>query len=124
MGLGNDTLVGDKGADRLTCGEGSDRFVFGRLSGNPATHSDRITDFTQGSDLINLVRIDPHLLAGGLHGLEFIGDAGFGGTTAELRFAAVGGETRVEADINGDGVADFAVILTGRYTLTAADFAL
>lgn len=34
------------------------------------------------------------------------------------------GDTRVEGDVNGDGQADLAILLTGTVTLVAADFVL
>ena len=42
-----------------------------------------------------------------------------------MRFeATAGGDTRVMADTDGDGHADFSLILHGAFTLTAADFNL
>ena len=122
-GLGNDRLAGGSGVDSLSGGDGADQFVFGRVGESPGSDPDRIADFTQGSDLINLVKIDQVLVTSGASMLTFVGDLAFSGSAPELRFAAAGSDTRVEVDRNGDGVADFAVILTGNYTLTAADFA-
>ncbi len=34
------------------------------------------------------------------------------------------GNTYVEGDTNGDGLAEFAIMLTGTVTLTSADFTL
>jgi Ca2+-binding RTX toxin-like protein len=48
-GRGHDTLKGGRGDDLLTGGFGADTFVFGRNHG-----SDTITDFDQGSDLIEI----------------------------------------------------------------------
>ena len=48
-GTGNDTLYGGAGTDRLTSGAGADVFVFGAGGG-----ADRVLDFTDGSDRINL----------------------------------------------------------------------
>jgi hypothetical protein len=42
----------------------------------------------------------------------------------EVRTDARSGDTRIKADIDGDGVADIAVILTGTFAMTAADFVL
>ena len=46
---GNDRIAGGTGSDRLTGGGGADVFVFA-----PADGHDRITDFTDGSDKIDL----------------------------------------------------------------------
>ncbi len=48
-GSGDDTLDGGHGADVLTGGEGADRFIFAAGDG-----TDRVTDFTVGTDLIEL----------------------------------------------------------------------
>ena len=123
-GLGNDSLFGGNAADRLSGGDGADQFVFGHTGESRLSDPDRITDFTQGSDLINLVKINQNEIALGLPTLTFIQDLPFSATAPELRFAAAGSDTRVEIDKDGDGGEDFAVILTGNFTLTAADFAL
>ena len=49
---GDDTLQGRAGDDTLTGGEGDDTFVFAADHG-----SDTITDFTDGSDMIDLTQI-------------------------------------------------------------------
>lgn len=48
-GLGADTLKGGVGSDVLKAGSGADVFVFARGHGR-----DKITDFTPGSDLLDL----------------------------------------------------------------------
>jgi len=106
-GAGGDRLVVGLGADRLTGGDGADMFVF-RAAAAGRPHA--ITDFdrTEGD------RID----LGAFGGLDFIGDAAFGGVAGELRAAATGGGQRIEADLDGDGVAD--LVIDVRHTPTAA----
>ena len=58
-GDGNDKLVGGTGADILTGGDGADSFVFDKTFG-----CDHITDFTVGSDHINLATALVNLLGG------------------------------------------------------------
>ena len=48
-GQGRDHLIGGAGADRLTGGNGADVFVFG-----PADGKDRVTDYIDGTDRIDL----------------------------------------------------------------------
>ena len=52
-GTGNDTLIGDSGNDLLTGGKGADTFVLSNSSG-----FDRITDFSNGNDVIDLSATD------------------------------------------------------------------
>lgn len=51
---GNDVLTGGLGADTLTGGLGNDRFVFGSDTQSSLASPDTITDFTSGSDTIDL----------------------------------------------------------------------
>lgn len=50
--------------------------------------------------------------------------AGFSGVAAELRYEMIGRSTYVEADMDGDGAADFRLELSGRLALTEGDFNL
>jgi serralysin len=52
-GAGSDTLIGGAGNDRLTGGNGADRFVF-NFAPNATSNKDTITDFTSGTDKIQL----------------------------------------------------------------------
>jgi VCBS repeat-containing protein len=51
---GNDTIIGGFGADHLTGGNGDDRFVYLSVADSHAGRFDTITDFTSGSDKIDL----------------------------------------------------------------------
>ncbi|AWJ86101.1 hypothetical protein TSH58p_20185 (plasmid) [Azospirillum sp. TSH58] len=106
-GDGDDTLVGGAGTDRLTGGAGNDTFVFTAddIAG------DRITDFADGD------RIDLSAL-----GAAFIGTSVFSGTgSAEIRVSAVGEpgfrNTLLDIDLNGDGVTDRSIEITGEHVL-------
>ena len=114
-GGGQDLLNGGSGKDILTGGTGADSFLY-----TAATDSDhilgidRITDFTAGVDKIDLSAF--------LSGATFIGAAGFSGAGPEVRYDAATGLLR--ADANGDGTADFWLILTNHAALTATDLIL
>lgn len=55
-GIGNDSLEGFVGRDTLTGGSGNDVFIFAQPGTSPSTSAspDRITDFENGSDRIQL----------------------------------------------------------------------
>ncbi|MCZ8332736.1 MAG: calcium-binding protein [Rhodobacteraceae bacterium] len=67
-GAGNDTLVGGRGNDLLTGGAGADIFEFRRGDGN-----DRITDFTNGVDRIELDGFSARALTDILNGARQVG---------------------------------------------------
>ncbi len=124
---GNDTLWGGSGADVLTGGAGADRFVFTKSSdlGTGTTATDRITDFRASmSDKIDLRQIDANLAAGGDQAFTFIGRTAFHGVAGELRYDRNATGTQILGDINGDGVADFMLVLEQRMTLQASAFDL
>lgn len=114
-GLGADRLTGGEAADILTGGGGADVFVYLRLSESTPLPGgrDRITDFDAASgDRLNLSALDAdrglagnqafHLVAGGL-----TGQAG------ELALLPSGADTLLLADTDGNGAADFAILLQG-----------
>lgn len=128
-GAGRDTLDGGIGRDVLTGGSERDFFVFNAVADSPATARQRdiITDFETGIDRIDLSGIDANANVAGNQAFSFIGAAAFSsGTPGQVRstFNVNTGKTLVEADVNGDAVADFAVQLTGLITLQATDFIL
>jgi hypothetical protein len=51
---GNDTIIGGFGADRLTGSNGDDVFVYLSIADSNSNQFDTITDFSSGSDKINL----------------------------------------------------------------------
>lgn len=122
---GNDRLVGGAGLDRLTGGAGADRFVFDDGDSRATrTTADQILDFSRGErDRIDVSGIDA--IAGTARDDRFtaIGRAAFGGHAGELRFVTRSGVTQVEGDMDGDGKADFMLIVTGD-ALQAGDFIL
>ena len=122
-GAGADTLEGGAGADTLAGGAGADMFVFrdGDLSKTP----DRILDFSRNDgDKISLQAIDANTTLAGDQKFAFIGTAAFHKIAGELHMEVAGGVTTLTGDTNGDGLADFSLVVPGAGTLVAADFLL
>lgn len=63
-GAGNDVISGDVGVDQLTGGDGADRFVFGSGTSAVGATVDTVTDFQQGTDLIQLGFVPASVLVG------------------------------------------------------------
>lgn len=125
---GNDTLIGGNGQDELVGDEGADTFVYLAVSDSRAGVSNRdlINGFDHGADLIDLSAIDANSALAGDDAFSFIDHSAFSGTAGEVRLQNLGGPNAilVEADQNGDGVADMQIIVLGTLTMTASDFML
>ena len=83
---------------------------------------DQIVDFLIGSDKIDLEQIDA-VQGGGDNAFNFIGTAAFQ-NAGDLRAVAAGNNTLVSGDIDGNGVADFQIVVRGSMTLSATNFVL
>ena len=133
--IGNDTLRGFEGDDRLTGaagldllsgGGGADTFLFTARNQSGATNAtaDRIVDFTQDEDIINVAAIDANATnATSNDAFTFIGTAALT-AAGQLHYVQTGGNTFVEMEVNGVAGADIIIRLDGLITLTAADFVL
>lgn len=126
-GEGADTLLGGSGLDVLIGGAGADTFVFTALNQSTVAAGGR--DFIQGfrsgqNDLIKLEAIDA--IAGGATNQDFtfIGQQDFSGDAGELRYQQAGGNTLISGDVNGNGEADFSILLEGNINLQRGDFDL
>jgi hypothetical protein len=111
----------------MSGGAGSDLFVFGdgEFGGSTASAADQVRDFSSAQgDRIDLRLVDADLTLDSNQAFAFIGTEAFSGTAGELRYRHVSGNTVVQGDVNGDGVADFSIRLDGLHSLNAADFML
>ena len=110
-GGNDDRLIGGLGADQLTGGSGWDTFAFNSVAeiGIAPGRYDIITDFVSQVDKIDLVNLDANLNVAGDQAFQYIGSAAFSGVAGQLRLA----NQILSGDINGDGLADFRLGLTG-----------
>lgn len=125
-GDGADIIEGGAGSDTLIGGAGADLFRFrdGDLGATPST-ADQIIDFSSAQgDRIALNLIDANTLVANNQGFRFIGSSEFHRVAGELRHAVSGNDLVVTGDTNGDGQADFMLLLKGAQSISAADFIL
>lgn len=73
-----------------------------------------ITDLSAGQDRIDLSSLD----------LVFVGEASFTGSGPELRWSAQDGVLRLEADLDGNRLADVVILLEGMQAISEKDFLL
>lgn len=122
----DDLIYGGLGADDLEGGLGADRYVYYAPAESTDDGFDTIFGFEHGVDLIDLSVIDADSRTAANEGFTFVGAAPLTGA-GQLRAERIGVETnlwRIEADVTGDGEADFVleVLVGGTDALTSADF--
>ncbi|MCB2093042.1 MAG: M10 family metallopeptidase C-terminal domain-containing protein [Rhodobacteraceae bacterium] len=112
-GGGNDSIFGGTGQDLLVGGAGNDDFIF-RTAAEAGVGSARdvISDFTGGQDQMDFTAM----------GMSFSGASSFSNTAGEMIALASGGNTILAGDIDGNGVADFEVMLLGVTSVNAGMF--
>lgn len=120
---GDDTFEGGLGFDRMTGGTGRDLFIFRGITDiSFGANRDIITDFVTGIDKINLSAIDANVNTGAND--AFVFTTALTGTAGQVIRRLDGGGAFVEGDVNGDGVADFSLRLTGVTAFLASDLIL
>lgn len=125
-GAGHDRLIGDAGRDVLSGGKGRDVFEWNSRtdSGTSAASRDTASDFRHGQDKLDVKTIDAHSGRAGNQAFKWIGAEDFSGTAGELHMRKAAKGFVVEGDQNGDGRADFSILVLGTGTLTKGDFIL
>lgn len=128
-GDGADTLAGSTGADTLTGGAGADTFDFDTTADSSVSAPDRVLDFVQGLDRIDLATIDAQAGSTSNEAFTFVGQAAFSGQLGQVRYQLVDpagtsdDRTIIQGDVNGDRIADFEITLVGQVTsLQSGDF--
>jgi Ca2+-binding RTX toxin-like protein len=121
---GDDMLDGGSGVDILEGGAGADIFRFAAASDTILAAGDQIRDFVSGTDRIDLSAIDADTGAAGDQAFTYIGANAFTGQAGQLRSEIANGQVHVTGDVNGDGLADFHVVLNNTTLVAAGDFML
>ena len=98
---GDDIIIGGRDVDRLWGGEGEDTFLYRNASDSKVDSFDRIKDFETGVDKIDLSALGDNL--------TFVEE--FSGAAGEVRIDDQGRQSAIEADLDGDGAADFMVLV-------------
>jgi Ca2+-binding RTX toxin-like protein len=120
---GADTLDGGAGQDFLSGGAGADTYRFAAASNSAPGAGDTVLDFTSGTDKIDLSLIDANTGTANEDAFTSVGSAAFSGKAGELRWDSAGAQTFVYGDVNGDGVADFQIVVNTA-AITSGDFIL
>jgi Ca2+-binding RTX toxin-like protein len=123
-GIADDVLLGDAGADRMTGGSGFDRFDYNSQSDSgTGGFRDVITDFVEGTDIIDLFNIDANGTASGSPDFSFIDTNAFTGL-GQVRETTQFGNTVIQINIFGSNAPDMEIELTGIHNLSASNFDL
>jgi Ca2+-binding RTX toxin-like protein len=122
-GHGNDILFGAGGSDHLAGVSGNDVYLFQSVAESTAAAPDRIQDLNSG-DKIDLSAIDANSATVADDAFSLIGASAFSGVAGQLRLFQSGDSWMVEGDVNGDGIADLAILVRPNpdYVPGAADF--
>jgi Ca2+-binding RTX toxin-like protein len=125
-GGGSDTITGGALSDRLSGGAGADFFVYEKISdsGSGSSTRDVISDFTPGTDVIDLSAIDANADVAG-SAFSFIGGAAFSGP-GQVRAVQTGPHTLLEMNTSGTSGASMSILLENVLagSITSQDFIL
>ena len=97
-------------------------FFLARLQ--PENHEPRINSRRLGKSYPTARSSDADTGAAGDQAFSFIGGGAFTHHAGELQARAVGANTVISGDVDGNGVADFQIRLNGSVALQATDFVL
>ena len=124
-GSGDDDLHGGSGRDTMTGGTGEDIFAFASTSESRVGSSsrDRILDFLEDVDLIDVSDIDAEIGPSGNQSFEWIGGDSYD-DRGQLRYYYSDGDTVIAGNTDSDSSSEFQVELEGIYKLVGDDFIL
>ena len=121
-GAGSDKLIGGIGGDVLIGGAGADSFTYNATNESTVDPAgrDTILDFSHAeADIIDLRKIDA--VIGGTDD-KFKLVAAFTHTAGQLTVVHDVDHYTVQGDVNGDGLADFAIDVYSQTPLVTTDF--
>ncbi len=123
---GDDDLQGGLGADDMVGGLGADYFIFTSVDdSNEFLGVDLVKDFVDDIDNFDLRAIDANENISGKQAFTFIGTSEFtGANRGELRYDAFSSASVIEADVNGDQLADITIDVAGIHDFVRRDFIL
>lgn len=121
-GAGSDRLQGGAGNDTMSGGGGADLFVF---SADDRGSFDRILDFDGAAgDRLDFRALDGNPATAVDDRMLYIGMSAFSGMAGQLRAVHTTSGMLVQADLNGDRIADLSITLVGVATLDFYDMVL
>ena len=121
-GSGADILFGGGGADQIDGGGGNDVFLYRAVAESSGEARD-VLQLDDG-DKIDLSFIDAVAATPTNDAFTWIGGGAFSGAPGELRASQTGGQWLVEADVDGNGLADFALNVVSAGAIVVTDFVL
>ena len=99
--------------------------MFTFRDGELAATGETITDFNRAQgDVVYLSPVDANTNMAGDQKFAFIGTSAFSKTAGQLRYEVTGKDAILMGDVNGDGLADFKVLLQGVSSFQVSDFLL
>jgi Ca2+-binding RTX toxin-like protein len=123
-GSGADTIIANQVANSLTGNGGADSFTWrASTDAGIGAAADTITDFQHGTDRIDLSQIDAEPASANTNNaFLYIDTNAFHNVAGELRYQVEGDHLRVQADLDGNGVADMEIVVYGTMILSNFDF--
>jgi Ca2+-binding RTX toxin-like protein len=115
---GNDWLQGGLGSDILVGGDGKDRYIYTEAADSAVEQRDTVK--VGKEDRFVFSNFDGDSVTEGQQKLVFIGTKAFSGEAGELRTT----RSALEADLNGDSLADFVINLRGNMLMTGSNLVL
>ncbi|MDQ0464168.1 Ca2+-binding RTX toxin-like protein [Caulobacter ginsengisoli] len=120
---GDDILIGGTGSDILVGGAGADTFVVRQESIHTSgpIETDTVNDLTT-ADRLDLSAIDADSSTGADDAFHLVGS--FTHHAGEMTLAFGGGVTTLQLDVNGDGIADYRMKISGDVRLDSGGWVL